>query len=155
VKQHHRASIIDNRKITATQIKSNERLHFHNNISYMQAYRTIQAVLTEMYGDEAKSFAKFPALAERFQAADPDNFCKIAYHEATGHFQAAFFAPGGMRHAARMLRTIIGIDGAHTGSKFRMTLLIVVGIGANNETLPLAWALVPIESEAWWTWFLK
>jgi transposase-like protein len=36
-----------------------------------------------------------------------------------------------------------------------MTLLIVVGINANDETLLLAWALVPIELEAWWKWFLK
>jgi hypothetical protein len=36
-----------------------------------------------------------------------------------------------------------------------MTLLIVVGINANDETLPLAWALVPIELEAWWAWFFK
>jgi hypothetical protein len=36
-----------------------------------------------------------------------------------------------------------------------MTLLIASGFDANNETLPLAWALVPIESGAWWKWFLK
>jgi transposase-like protein len=36
-----------------------------------------------------------------------------------------------------------------------MTLLVAVCIDANDETLPMAWALVPIESEAWWTWFLK
>jgi transposase-like protein len=36
-----------------------------------------------------------------------------------------------------------------------MTLLIAVGIDANDETLLVAWALVPIESEPWWTWFLK
>jgi hypothetical protein len=34
---HHRASIIDNRKITVAQIRSNERLHYSNNINYMQA----------------------------------------------------------------------------------------------------------------------
>ena len=36
-----------------------------------------------------------------------------------------------------------------------MTLLIVVGIDANDKTLPLAWALVPIENQAQWTWFFK
>jgi hypothetical protein len=33
--EHHRASIIDNRKITATQIHSNERLQYSNTISYL------------------------------------------------------------------------------------------------------------------------
>jgi transposase-like protein len=36
-----------------------------------------------------------------------------------------------------------------------MTLLIASGIDANGKTLPLAWALVPIESSAWWNWFMK
>jgi hypothetical protein len=36
--EHHRASIIDNRKITIAQIQSNERLQFSNKIGYMLAY---------------------------------------------------------------------------------------------------------------------
>jgi hypothetical protein len=46
-----------------------------------------------MYSDKAESFAKFPALAKQFQAADLNNFCKIAYYYKTSHFQGAFFAP--------------------------------------------------------------
>jgi MULE transposase domain len=121
----------------------------------MPAYWTIQAVLTEMYGDEAESFTKFPAFAERFMAADEYSYCYITYHAETYNFQAAFFAPGGIRRAGRWICSFIGIDGTHTGSKFWMTLLIAVGIDANNKTLPMAWALVPIESESWWTWFLE
>lgn len=34
-------------------------------------------------------------------------------------------------------------------------LLIACGIDANDKVLPLAWALVPIENEIWWTWFLE
>jgi len=45
-----------------------------------------------MHSNKAKSFAKFLALAERFKAADKHNYCKVALHEETRHFQAAFFA---------------------------------------------------------------
>jgi hypothetical protein len=115
----------------------------------MPAYHTIQAVLTEMYGDKAESFSKFPALVERFQAADSDNYVKIVYHKETGHFQAAFFAPVGLRNAGRFVQSLVGINGTHTGSKFRMTLLVAMCIDANDEILPMAWALVPIESMLW------
>ena len=121
----------------------------------MPAYYTIQAVLIEMYRDEANSFSKFLAFVERFQAADLDNYVKIAYHKETGHFQAAFFAPMGLRNAGRFIWSLVGINGTYTSLKFRMTLLIAICIDANNETLPMAWALVPIESKVWWTWFLK
>src|SRR5882757_11117039 len=36
---HHRAAIIDNPKITARQLQSNERLQYSNYIPYLQAYR--------------------------------------------------------------------------------------------------------------------
>jgi hypothetical protein len=42
---HHRAAVIDNRNITAKQIQSNERLQYHNTISYQQAYCTIKAII--------------------------------------------------------------------------------------------------------------
>ena len=147
--------IIDNCNITAAQIRSNERLRFSNNISYIAAYCTIQAILLEMYGDEAESFARFPAYVERYITTDSNNFVKIKLHQATSHFQAAFFALVSTQQSSRWLCTFFGVNGTYISSQFRMTLLIVVGIDANNETLPLAWALVPIENQAWWTWFFK
>jgi hypothetical protein len=36
-----------------------------------------------------------------------------------------------------------------------MYLIIAVGVDANNNGVPLAWALVPIEDEYWWTWFFE
>ena len=108
-----------------------------------------------MYGDEAESFAKFLAYVERFQAANLDNYCIIAKQKDTGHFQAAFFASVGLRHAHLSMWDFIGINGTHTGSRFRMTLLIVGGVDASDETLPLAWAFVPIECSDWWRWFIK
>jgi hypothetical protein len=35
-----------------------------------------------------------------------------------------------------------------------MMLLIACGIDANDKVVPLAWALVLIENEVWWAWFL-
>jgi hypothetical protein len=34
-------------------------------------------------------------------------------------------------------------------------LLIACGIDANNQVIPLAWALVPIKEASWWSWFLR
>ena len=143
---HHRALIVDNCNITVAQIRSNERLQFGNNISYKQAYRTIQAVLLELHGDEASCFAKFPAYIERYEAADPHNFARLAIAKS-GNFEAAFFAPGGLRSAHYNLRGFTALDGTHTKSRFRMMLLLAVGVDANDLVLPLAWALVPTENE--------
>ena len=118
-------------------------------------YRTIQTALLEMYRDKAASFAKFPAYRERFLATDLENYCKLVVHQETGNFLGIFFAPIGLWHTHKSLRDFIGIDGTYIASRFRMNLLIASGVDANGKTLPLAWALVPIENGPWWRWFFK
>jgi hypothetical protein len=54
--------------------------------------------------------------------------------------------PAATRYTFRHLQTMYGIDGTHTSSRFCMILLLCAGIDANDETLLLAWALVPIEN---------
>src|SRR5262245_28001345 len=54
------------------------------------------------------------------------------------------------------MRKFTALDACHTKSKYSMILMIAVGIDANSNVLPLAWALVPTESEEWWTtWFCE
>ena len=42
---HHCATILDNRYVTASQIRSSECLNYNNEISYKQVYCTFQGVL--------------------------------------------------------------------------------------------------------------
>jgi len=34
-------------------------------------------------------------------------------------------------------------------------MLMIAVIDANDNAIPLAWALVPTENEEWWTWFCE
>lgn len=151
---HHRAAVIDNPKISTKQLQSNERLQYSNQIPYLQAYRVKQAILAEMWGDESENFAKFPDYIKRFEEADPLNFAALDT-TTDGQFQAAFFSPGGLRAAGPHIRPFTAVDGTHTKSRYRMMLLIACGIDANDQVIPLAWALVPIEDSSWWNWFLR
>jgi hypothetical protein len=101
-----------------------------------------------MYSNESESFAKFLAFADRFRAADIDNYYKIIMQKETGQFQAAFFTLAGLRHAYENLIKFISVDSTHMGSRFWMTLLIACGADANSKTLLLVWALVLIKCSA-------
>lgn len=50
---------------------------------------------------------------------------------------------------------IIGLDGCHLKTHLGGQLLCVVAKDANNQMFPLAWAVVGIENEANWNWFLS
>jgi hypothetical protein len=73
--------------------------------------------------------------------------------DAEKHFQAFIIAPTACREAVRKMRGFFGFDATHTRSKYPMMLYIVAGLDANDQIIPLAWALVPTEDGYWWDWF--
>ena len=91
---HHRASVVDNPKISIKQIQSNERLQFHNTISYQQAYRVKEAVLQELWGDESECFAQFPDYIDRFKSADPQTEHTLILVVITGLMQHSLLQLG-------------------------------------------------------------
>jgi hypothetical protein len=46
LKEHHRATVLDNRNITAKQIQSDEWLRHNNRISYRQALRVVSTLFS-------------------------------------------------------------------------------------------------------------
>jgi len=70
-------------------------------------------------------------------------------------FEALFVMIGEIRTILPTLRPFYALDGTHTRSRYNLTLLIAVGIDAEDRILPLAFALVPGENETWWSWFCE
>ena len=79
----------------------------------------------------------------------------LSYDEDTSRFEAAAFAPSATINACRSIQKFVALDACHTKSKYPMMLMIAVGIDANDNAIPLSWALVPTENEEWWTWFCE
>jgi hypothetical protein len=90
------------------------------------------------------------------QIADTDkgSICTIQ-HNSNYQFEAIAIAPAATINACSFLRCFVCLDGCHTSSKYHMMLLIAVGMDANSNALPLAWAVVPTENEEWWLWFCE
>ena len=91
---------------------------------------------------------------EQLVASDPENQSAIAVDEED-RFEAAAFALAALKQAFQWIRKFVALDACHTRSKFRIMLMIAVGIDANDNVLPLSWALVPTENEEWWTWYCR
>ena len=87
---HHRTAVIDNPKVSAKQLRSNERLQYFKQIPYLHGYRAKQAILTEIWGDESGCFARFPAYIKHLENANPCNFAALDTNAAR-QFQAAFY----------------------------------------------------------------
>jgi len=52
-------------------------------------------------------------------------------------------------------RRMLGVDGCFLKGPFKQQLLTVVGRDANDQMFPVAWAVVDIENNSNWMWFLQ
>ncbi|WVY96633.1 hypothetical protein V8G54_028784 [Vigna mungo] len=52
-------------------------------------------------------------------------------------------------------RPIIGLDGAFLKGKYGGEMLTAVGRDANDQMLPIAYAIVEVENKATWKWFIE
>jgi len=145
----HRETVADNREILPAQIQSTERIHHRNaGVSYQQAWRTREVLRTELEGDEAQCFKKLPAMLLIIDNHNDRNH--VAIETRDGRFYRGVVIPGALRAAYEACRPFIVLDGCYTKSCFRMTLLVACTLDGNNEILPLAWAVVPIEDGDNW-----
>ncbi|XP_071698947.1 protein FAR1-RELATED SEQUENCE 12-like [Rutidosis leptorrhynchoides] len=70
-------------------------------------------------------------------------------------FKFVFWAFGPAIKAYKLCIPIICIDGTHLKGSYRGKLLTAIGKNANNQIIPVAFALVDEESNESWVWFLK
>ena len=152
--ERNRSAVADNREIQPAQIQSNELLQFANSgVSYQQAWRVREALREEIEGDEIGGFRKFRGLIDLWREGDEKNHGIL--DTVDGQFYRCFIAPAATSAAFISCRPFIALDGCHTKARFRMTLLVACTLDGNNEILPLAWGVVPIEDSENWIWFLK
>jgi hypothetical protein len=105
---------------------------------------------------ERDSFLLVPEYAQRVWETDPETSTQIEINKSTKRCEGIFVAPGAVRRMWRGLRQLYVLDGAPTtGSKYGMTLLVLVGLDGDGNLLPLCWAVVPTENEYWWGYFLR
>jgi transposase-like protein len=73
----------------------------------------------------------------------------------TGNFERVFVCPPTSRSTFRHFRRIIAVDGTFLTGRFKLTLLLAVGIDADGHNVILAWAVVESENTSSWEYFLR
>ncbi|XHG07747.1 hypothetical protein AWENTII_013014 [Aspergillus wentii] len=141
-----------NTKPTAAQIQAIEQ-YKGNTIHYHQGYRTLKAIERNLYGDESESFQKLPAFLSRLAKTDYSGFWRLETKDDV--FQRCFIAPGATINAYEHCRQFLTVDRAPWKTKWDFSLLVAATMDGNNQVLPIAWAVMPGETEDDWRWFLN
>jgi hypothetical protein len=72
-----------------------------------------------------------------------------------GNFERVFVYPPTSRLTFQHFRRIVIVDGTFLTGRFKLTLLLAVGVDADGRNVILAWAIVESENASSWEYFLR
>ncbi|KAH6797116.1 hypothetical protein C2S52_021670 [Perilla frutescens var. hirtella] len=124
-------------------------------IDYNFTLHSRNIAIEMIYGDYDKSYAQLPAFLHMVQLQNPG-----ILHEflttSENQFQYMFLALGPcIRAFQEGSRPVIVIDGTHLKGRNKGILFAAVTKDGNEQILPIAIGLGPIENDDSWKWFLS
>jgi hypothetical protein len=145
-----------NRHIKPKEIQERAGIyHQLQDMPYKPAWRAREHHRNMLDGDEGSSFSLIPDWCKRVTGDGTTGPYIDMKLSDDMRFEAIFIMIGEIRTPLPTLRPFYALDGTHTRSQYNLTLLVAVGIDAEDRILPLAFALVPGENETWWSWFCE
>ncbi|KAI3448595.1 hypothetical protein Pfo_005260 [Paulownia fortunei] len=127
-------------------------------ISYHKAWHDLKRARENVYGTWESSVRKLPKYLGALQKWNPGTI--VEWHHIHTEFaekkilKYVFWAFKTCIDGFQNCRKVISVDGTHLYTKYKHKLLIAVGIDANQQVLPLAFAVVDEETFTSWRWFL-
>src|SRR5436305_86623 len=79
----------------------------------------------------------------------------LTLYLSIGNFERVFVCPPTSRSTFQHFRRIVAVDGTFLTRRFRLILLLAVGIDADGHNCILAWAVVESENASSWGYFLR
>ncbi|XP_049350168.1 uncharacterized protein LOC125814750 [Solanum verrucosum] len=111
-------------------------------------------------GDHIVEYGKIFYYKDEILRSNSGSTCvvKVGEEDETGHkFFEGFYVCFNALNKAFFggARRLIGFDGCFLKGVCKGQLLVAVCRDGNNQMLPIAWAVVEVENQFTWTWFLK
>ena len=82
-------------------------------------------------------------------------FKESVYNGQANVFRRAFFSLGPCIESFKHCRPVLCVDGTFLTGKYKGQILTAIGVDANQQILPLAFAFVESENKESWLWFLR
>ena len=142
-----------NPNISAIQLQ--QKLQRRNiNVSETICERTRLKCLQQFDDEQAQSFARLFDYVEELKSTNPGSTVECEVRQTRFYrFYVCFQAlKDGWKSACRK---IIHIDGTFLKWRMNGMLLVACGRDPNEQTFPIAWAIVEVENKDNWLWFFE
>jgi len=129
-------------------------------VKYGKAWRAKQRALEIIFGNWEEAYERLPVMLNAMRAVNPGMHFEYLPKEGETRngnqvFGRAFWAFGQSIEAFKHCRPVVSIDGTFLTGKFEGIMLICIGTDAEDQLVPLAFAIVRKEDTDSWCWFLR
>lgn len=164
---HHQASVdwivsfIEERLRDNINYKPKDILHdihkqYGITIPYKQAWRAKERGLAAIYGSSEEGFYLLPSYCEEIKKTNPGSVAEVVTTGADNRFQRLFVSFYASIHGfVNGCFPIVCLGGIQLKSKYLSTFLSATSFDADGGLFPLAFAVVDVENDESWTWFLS
>lgn len=164
---HHQASVdwivnfIEDRLRNNINYKPKDILHdiqkqYGITIPYKQAWRAKERGLAAIYGSSEEGYCLLPSYCDQITKSNPGSIAEVFTSGADNRFQRLFVSfYASIYGFLNGCLPIIGLGGIELKSKYLGTLLSATSVDADGGLFPLAFAVVDVESDDNWAWFLS
>lgn len=149
------ARIRDNPQYKPKEILQDIRDQHGVAVSYMQAWRGKERSMAALHGTFEEGYGLLPGYCEQLRKRNPGSIAAVF---ATGDncFQRLFISYRASIYGfLNACRPLLELDRAHLKGKYLGTLLCAAAIDADDALFPLAIAIVDVESDENWMWFMS
>ncbi|XP_043710043.1 uncharacterized protein LOC122658942 [Telopea speciosissima] len=164
---HHQASVDwivnfieerlrDNMNYKPKDILQDIHRQYGITIPYKQAWRAKERGLAAIYGSSEEGYCLLPAYCEQIKKTNPGSIAQVFTTGADNRFQRLFVSfYASIYGFVNGCLPLIGLGDIQLKSKYLGTLLSATCFDANGGVFPLAFAVVDVENDESWMWFLS
>ncbi|XP_024968723.1 uncharacterized protein LOC112508172 isoform X2 [Cynara cardunculus var. scolymus] len=130
-------------------------LDFGVALNYTQVWRGIGDAREQLHGSPKESYNKLPWFCEKLVETNPGSICKLVIGDKKRFkslFVSFYAAISGFQNGCRPL---IFLEATSMKSRYGEVLLIAIAIDGNEGFIPVAFAIVDVEDDNSWCWFLE
>ena len=128
------------------------------NVSVSQCKRAKQRALFDHEGGLIEHYSRLWDYRKQILDTNPGSTVHMDVEEKDGgkiHFKRFYVCFKAMKEGwSAGCRKVIGLDGCFLRGTCRGELLTAMGRDANNQMFPIAWAVINVENNDNWEWFL-
>ncbi|GJV64633.1 calcium/proton exchanger [Tanacetum coccineum] len=159
ITHHYAKQLIADPFIPTLKMKTDIREKFLINVILRQCKRAKQRALFDYEGGLKEHYGRLWGYRQTILDSNPGSTCRLDDEETeSGHyyFKRIYVCFKGVKEGwLAGCRKVIGLDGCFLKHTCRGELLVAMVRDANNQMYLIAWAVVKVENNKNWCWFIS